>query len=93
MPYIGIICISDFDIEGYSSVFNELPVATTSLQAVVGVLLATGLLFYISRFNERTKLTILATALVIVALIYVLFALVAQNPLYVAIEIIAEIQV
>jgi len=61
---------------------------TTSLLIFGGALLAAGLLYFVKRFNERTKLSIASLALFIAALIYVLFALVTRNELYIAIEIV-----
>ena len=67
---------------------DEFPSVTVSLQIIAGVLLAFGLLFYIKRFNERTRLTIAALALLIAALVYVLLALVSRNELFITIEIV-----
>ena len=67
---------------------DEQPVIIISLQVIAGILLATGLLFYIKRFDEKTRLTITALALFIAALIYVLFALVSNNQLFIALEIV-----
>ncbi|WP_455201838.1 DUF6010 family protein [Kaarinaea lacus] len=67
---------------------SEIPVVTVSSALVSGILLAAGLLFYLKRFNERTRLTIGALALLLAALVYVLFALASQNQLYITIEIV-----
>ncbi|MEJ2179675.1 MAG: hypothetical protein P8Y28_04370 [Gammaproteobacteria bacterium] len=67
---------------------GKLPVVAASLQIGAGLILAAGLLFYIKRFSEKTRFTISALVLLIAALIYVLFALVSGNQLFVTIEII-----
>lgn len=67
---------------------SDLPVVTVSLQMVSGIFLAAGLLFYLKRFSERTRLTIGAFALLLATLVYVLFALLSQNQLYITIEIV-----
>lgn len=67
---------------------GEFLFVTIGLQVLAGILLATGLSIYIKRFKEKTRLTIAALALLIAALIYVLFALVSRNQLFITIEIV-----
>ena len=67
---------------------GELPVITAGLQIGAGLILAAGLLFYLKRFSEKTRLTISALVLLITALVYVLFALLSGNQLFVTIEVI-----
>lgn len=67
---------------------GEQSVIIISLQVIAGIFLAAGLLFYIKRFDEKTRLTFSALALFIAAVIYVLFALVSNNPLFIALEIV-----
>lgn len=68
--------------------FDDLPIVTRSLQIVAGGMLATGLLFCIKRFNTRIKLRIAILALVIAAVVYVLFALLTRNQLFITIELV-----
>ena len=67
---------------------SDQKVVILILQLAAGILLAAGLLYYIKRFTERTRLTITALALFIAALIYVLFALTSRNELYIATEVV-----
>lgn len=58
------------------------------LQILAGVLLATGLLYLLKRFNHKTRLSITVAALLITALVYVVMALLSHNILFVSIEIL-----
>jgi hypothetical protein len=51
-----------------------------------GVFLAAALVFYIRRYNERKKMHIAAFALFAAAFIYLMFAVVALQPLWMIIE-------
>lgn len=52
-----------------------------------GVLLAAALVFYSRRYSERKQMHIAALALFAAAFIYVMFAVIALQPLWMAIEV------
>jgi hypothetical protein len=65
---------------------QEFPHWHFILWVAAGVLLAAALVFYIRHYGDRKKMHVAALALLVAASIYVLFALVAFQPLWVIVE-------